>query len=226
MGRAKRRAAAAGVALRKFCSGSALVAVGVCLGIVLGTVWDLPELLLRRLLEAPRTVALAPPESRAAEEPLAAFRELQSKTRRKRKAEPAARAPAARERPQPAERREQPTPAPTQASVPAPTPIPASAPEAPSAADRALADVAARAVSRSAPGRQVVIQVASYTDQRSAEALVTRLRRGGFDSYLSHTKPEGETRYRVRVRPSGDTKPAELAGKLQSSGFSTWITTE
>ena len=216
MGRAKRRAAAAGAALRKFCSGSALVAVGVCLGIVLGTVWDLPELLLRRLLEAPRTVALDPPEPRAAEEPLAAFRELQSKTRRKRKAEPAARAPAAREQPQPAERREQPPPAPT----------PASAPEAPSAADRALADVAARAVSRSAPDRQVVIQVASYTDQRSAEALVTRLRRSGFDSYLSHTKPEGETRYRVRVRPSGDTKPAELAGKLQSSGFSTWITTE
>jgi cell division protein FtsN len=222
MGRARRRAAAAGAALRKFFVGSALVAVGVCLGIVLGTVWDLPELLLRRLLEAPRTVALTPPEPRAVEEPLAAFRELQSKSRRKRSSEPVARAPAPRERPQPAERREQPAPA----AVPAPTPAPASAPEAPSAADRALADVAARAVSRSAPGRQVVIQVASYTDQRSAEALVTRLRRSGFDSYLSHTKPEGETRYRVRVRPSGDTKPADLAGKLQASGFSTWITTE
>jgi cell division protein FtsN len=177
-------------------------------------VWDLPELLLRRLLEAPRTVALTPPETRAAEEPLAAFRELQSKTRRKREAAPVARAPAAREQPEPAERREEPAPA------------PASSPAAPSAADRALADVAARAVSRSAPGQQVVIQVASYTDLRSAEALVTRLRRSGFDCYLSHTKPEGETRYRVRVRPSGDTKPAELAGKLQSSGFSTWITTE
>jgi cell division protein FtsN len=213
MGRARRRAAAAGAALKRFFFGSALVGVGVCLGIVLGTVWDLPELLLRRLLEAPRTVSLAPPDSSAPEEPLAAFRELQSKTRRKRRSPastPAPPAPPVRAAAESAEQRTEPEPA----------------RKAPSAADRALADVAARAVSRSAPDDQVVIQVASYTDRRSAEALVTRLRRGGFDSYLSHTRPEGQTRYRVRVRPSGELGPAELAGKLQSSGFSTWITTE
>jgi cell division protein FtsN len=72
----------------------------------------------------------------------------------------------------------------------------------------------------------VVIQVASYVERHSAAALVTRLRRRGFDSYLSQTRSEGEVRYRVRVRPSGGLGPADLAGQLQSSGFSTWITTE
>jgi cell division protein FtsN len=212
MGRARRRAAAAGAALKKLFFGSALVGVGVCLGIVLGTVWDLPDLLLRRLLEAPRTVSLAPPEPSAGDEPLAAFRELQSRTRRRREAAPAAPAPSAPAPPKAAERRDEPAPEPP--------------PKAPSAKDRALADVAARALRRSAPDEQVVIQVASYTDRRSAEALVTRLRRSGFDSYISHTQPAGETRYRVRVRPSGGLEASDLAGQLQSNGFNTWITTE
>jgi cell division protein FtsN len=215
MGRARGRGAAVGAALKSLFFGSALVGVGVCLGVVLGTVWDLPELLMRRLLETPRTVSLSAPEPGAGAEPLAAFRELQSKTRRTRPPAPTApeaRAPALAAPPESAERRVERPPAP--------------APERPSATDRVLADVAARAASRSAGDRDVVIQVASYTDRRSAEALVTRLRRAGFDSYLSHTRPEGEVRYRVRVRPGGGQGASELASELQSSGFSTWITTE
>jgi cell division protein FtsN len=212
MGGARRRGTAAGAALKKLFFGSALVGVGVCLGVVLGAVWDLPELLLRRLLEAPRTVSLSPPEPSAGAEPLAAFRELQSKTRRARRSGPAVPA-----QPKPAEARSD--------SRPAPPPRPKGT-KGPSATERALADVAARAVGRSAGNRQVVIQVASYTDRRSAEALVRRLRRSGFDSYLSHTRPVGEVRYRVRVRPSDELGASELAVKLQSTGFSTWITTE
>jgi cell division protein FtsN len=203
-------------ALKRFLLGSALVGVGLVLGIVIGTLWDLPELLLRRLQEAPRTISLTPPEPVAAAEPLSAFRELQAKTRRA-PAPPRA-APA---RPKPA------TPAPA-AAPPAPERrvVPAPSPRPPSAKDRALADVAARAAKRSAPDREVVIQVASYADRRAAEALVTRLRREGFDSYLSDARPGGDVRYRVRVRPRAGLGAPELAGKLQSSGFNTWITSE
>jgi cell division septation protein DedD len=71
-----------------------------------------------------------------------------------------------------------------------------------------------------------VVQVASYTDPRSAEALVQRLRRMGFDAYKSKTGTTAGDRFRVRVRPGASEDPTRVASKLASNGFSVWVTRE
>lgn len=89
-----------------------------------------------------------------------------------------------------------------------------------------MAQLAARHRDDESDSAKVVIQIASYTDRRSADALATRLRRSGLQAYVSHTRPEGKPRYRVRVRPSGGLAPRELAARLKDHGFSVWVTSE
>jgi cell division septation protein DedD len=71
-----------------------------------------------------------------------------------------------------------------------------------------------------------VVQVASYTDARSAEALVQRLHESGYEAYVSDTHPDGQMRFRVRVRPGGPRDVNQLAAELGARGYSVWITRE
>jgi cell division protein FtsN len=102
-------------------------------------------------------------------------------------------------------------------------PKPGAAPATPAAPPRETV-IAALERKRAAPGP--VVQVASYTDPRSADALVARLRRMGFDSYVSNTSPQGEPRFRVRVRPAPGEDPSRVASKLSENGFGVWVTRE
>ena len=47
---------------RRLVSGTGLLAVGTCVGIVVGTVWNVPELLIQRLRRPVQVVELAPVE--------------------------------------------------------------------------------------------------------------------------------------------------------------------
>lgn len=82
------------------------------------------------------------------------------------------------------------------------------------------------AETRASKRHGAVVQVASYTDPRAARALANRLRKGGFDSFVSVTQPDGQPRYRVRVWPGADGDEKALAGQLEARGFSVWITRE
>ncbi|MFQ5698439.1 MAG: SPOR domain-containing protein [Myxococcota bacterium] len=185
--------------LRRVTAATALLGFGISVGVAIGSLWDLPRLLLRLFQETPARVDLRRP----AGEPLQAFRALQQR-----------RAP---------ER----SPLPTVATAPgAPSPPAREQVAQPGAFERAMAQLAARHRDDESDSAKVVIQIASYTDRRSADALATRLRRSGFQAYVSHTRPEGKPRYRVRVRPSGGLAPRELAARLKDHGFSVWVTSE
>ncbi|MCH6563052.1 MAG: SPOR domain-containing protein, partial [Myxococcales bacterium] len=75
-------------------------------------------------------------------------------------------------------------------------------------------------------GPSEVVQVAAYTDRKGAEVLVGRLRKRGFDSYISDTQPKGSHRYRVRVRPPSGDSANQLAARLEAQGHGVWITKE
>ncbi len=99
------------------------------------------------------------------------------------------------------------------------------APE-PKLAERVIAEIAARDKTPERSGPSQVVQVAAYTDREMAEALVRRLRKRGFDSYISDTQPKGSHRYRVRVRPALRGSVKRLASRLESQGHGVWITKE
>ena len=219
--------------LARGLAASGLLSIGVCLGVVLGSVLDGPRLFVRRLTQATQRVELRPstPES----DPLLAFRALQ-------RARPT---PPPVVRPSPPSAASQPPPSvgpsPPRAAPPSPPPVarpsptprarppvaaaprpPAPAPE-PKVAERVIAEIAARDKSaRSGP----VVQVAAYADRQMAEALVRRLQKRGFDSYISDTQPRGSHRFRVRVRPPLGKSANRLAARLESEGHGVWITKE
>lgn len=189
---------AGGGRLRRFAAATALLGFGTGVGVAVGSLWDLPRLLLRLLQETPAKVELRRP----APARLQAFRSFQADR------------------------------APTRKPLPAVSAVPkAVSPEhraeaRSGAVDRAMAELAARRLERGPDSGKAVIQIASYTDRRSAEALTSRLRRGGFQAYVSDTRPAGTRRYRVRVRPSGGLAAREIAAKLADRGFSVWVTSE
>jgi cell division septation protein DedD len=229
---------------RSTLAGSGLILLGACIGLVLGALLDAPRILLRRLQEPVQTVEIestADEASRQAEplvdEDLSEYRALQKQ------APPAARPDVAA-----------PAPAPVAAAPGAATPLPKT--REPSAEDvigeiarrtprepepapksnaasrssaapkrNAAAKAAPRIASRTAVSPDVV-QVGAFPDVRSAQRVVDRLKRLGFDSYRSERAGNGGSRHRVRVRPDGVRDAQTLAGSLRERGFDVWITRE
>ncbi len=220
--------------VRKFISGTGLLALGVCLGIVLGSLWDGPRLVLMRLSQPIQSVEVRSDESDAVNENLEEFRDLQREGDRKRVV---SRAPDVAQ-PKPAPKTEAKRPV---ISAPAAKDEPTVVIDAqkviaelrdqrlakkklPPLKPVASAPPAAKIVK--APPSGKVVQVASYTESNAADALVKKLRAAGFDSYLSNTRPDGAYRYRVRVRPKGSATVQVLANNLKQRGYTTWVTAE
>ncbi len=220
--------------MRRFVTGAALLGIGCALGLVLGTVSNVPELLLTWAARDSATVDLSAPapapDAPANVAELQEFPRLQEPA----KSAPPRAAPAPAALP-PARNPQVASPPPAAAPPAAPAPpaaAPAAAPEpaptpaaaaAPAAKDAVVASLAKKS---SPPANGSVVQVAAYADARSAEALARRLRAQGLDSYVSDRKPEGQLRYRVRVRPAPGEDPKQLAAKLGQSGLSVWVTRE
>lgn len=220
----KGRARGPGVA--RYVYGALLVAIGACVGIVIGSVSETPRLLLERLRGPVETVDLEPPPDAAKQSPpLEAFDELQGGGA-KPKAERVVAAP-----PQPAPAK------PPHASAPPVTPPPATARvAAPPAVSSPPPAVAAPAKSpeeimRSLEKKSVpepkgtVIQVLSLAERKQADALVAKLKSQGYEPYVT-AMPDKSGRFRVRVRPSAGQSTAELEQKLKALGLKTWATSE
>lgn len=218
--------------VRSGLSATALLLIGGCVGLTLGSLLDGPRVFLRHLFEPSESTEIAggPPPVAPAE--LTEYRALQQ-TRAGPKPRPAPPPPPQAPAPEP-----QAAPsAAVQDAAPGPQTAPvATPPTRPSIKARDLIDemAAKRAAARERETKpppqprkgSKVIQIAAFKDMRSAEALVRRLRRSGFDSYVSSTQPEGEKRFRVRVSPSGGSDIQTLATQLRERGFSIWLTTE
>ena len=196
-------------------AGSGLILLGGCIGLVLGALLDAPRLLLRRLQEPVQIIELEPavgpiPGLAVAptDQDLPEYRALQQA---------------------------QPREAPPDVAVPAARPAPkAEAPE-PRAED-VISAIAARTPREPAPpakleptpspGAGDVVQVGAFPDAGSAQRVVDRLKRLGFDSYRSERLGNGGSRHRVRVRPGGGRDAQRLAASLRERGFDVWITRE
>jgi cell division septation protein DedD len=229
-GKESRQSSPAGK-VRSGLSATALLLIGGCVGLTLGSLLDGPRVFLRHLLEPSESAEIAGGPLPVAPAELTEYRALQQ-TGARPKPRPAPPPPVAAPEPRP--------PQSTAAQAPAPRSRPAQVatpPTEPEVKARQLIDemAAKRAAARDnqakprpEPPREgsKVVQIAAYKDIRSAEALVRRLRRGGFDSYVSRTRPEGEERFRVRVSPSGGSDIETLATQLRERGFSIWVTTE
>ena len=201
---------------RRLVSGTALVVVGASVGVVVGTVWNVPELLIERLRRPVQIVELAPVDLPGPAD-LREFRSLQRPLSKRPVAAPVARMPRARS----AEQR-----SPT-ASEPAPAKPARAAPAASETSAKAvIADISRRSAGRAPNPSGKVVQVAAYSDARSAETLVRQLRERGYDSFVSSSVPRGKVRFRVRVRPAGGQDVARLAEALVAGGYGAWITRE
>jgi sporulation related protein len=207
----------------RYLYGALLVAIGACIGIVIGSVSDTPRMLFERMRGPVETVELetptpAVPAKAEPAPPLEAFGELQGE---KPKAAPAPKPAAA---PAPAK------PGAVASAKPAAEP-PVSSPPPPAAPakspEQIMHALEARADAKAAPpaaGKPTVIQVLSLAQRSQADALVTRLKSQGFDPYVT-AMPDKSGRFRVRVR-SGGQDPAVLEARLRALGLKTWATTE
>lgn len=259
--------------LQNFLVGTGLIAIGGCLGILLGSLLDAPRLVMNRFYKPVQTVqlevaeetepanALELSEYRALQEkqkpvPKVALPEAPEKPASKvAKAPKVANAPAlpvvsatrvdpppSNDKPQPIERAEPesgatkealiasikqttPHPVPELAPIPDPTPRKRSKPEnAPQPRQQAESPPASPA--REASRSRLVVQVAAYADVPTALRLVSELQQSGFDAYVSPKSAAGPYPHRVRVRPGGSQRAAELAERLKGAGYSVWTTRE
>ncbi len=213
-----------GIAFVRFVYGAGLVALGACLGIVIGSLSETPRLLLERMRGPVETVEIAAPipaerESEPAAAKLEAFGDLQEgKAPRSAGPLPASPKPVVESEPPP-ERvppSELPTPEPISPPVAAAPPAPA--PELP-ATPRDDETAAVK------PAGGAVVQVASYVERKPAEDLVAKLKSTGFQAYVSQPAA-ANGRYRVRIRPDAGESAGDLAKRLRGFGFDTWATTE
>jgi cell division septation protein DedD len=197
--------------------GSLLVAIGACIGIVIGSVSDTPRVFLERLRGPVETVDLerAAPPAESAEAapapPLEAFDELQGAP-----AKPEPKRTAAVTPPK--------EPAKPAATPPVASPPPPAAPaKSPEEIVKSLEQKTAAAAAPSAKSQ--VIQVLSLAERKQADALVAKLKTQGYESYVA-PMPDKSGRFRVRVRPGAGQTAAQLEPKLKALGLKTWITAE
>ncbi|MEX2204717.1 MAG: SPOR domain-containing protein [Myxococcota bacterium] len=208
-----------GASFLRVVYGAGLVALGACLGIVIGSLSETPRLVLERLRGPVETVDVAVPEQEKAKAaPLERFGDLQE-----------GRAPkSARAKPKeakPAVEAEPPPPLVPPAEL-EPAPPVAAAPPA-TAVARPDAAPAPTPVEKPAAAQPhgAVVQVASYVERKPADDLVRKLGESGFDAYVSQPAA-ANGRFRVRIRPAGSETAAELATRLRGFGFDTWATSE
>ncbi len=210
---------ARGAAFLRVFYGAGLLALGTCLGIVIGSLSETPRLILERLRGPVESVEIASPAPEtptpeAAAAPLERFGELQEgKSPKPERALSAKPAPAAEPEPPPPH-------VPPSELITAP-PVAAAPPSGPpSAVAPAAPDVPAAVQPPSA-----VVQVASYVERKPAEDLVVKLKDSGFDAYVSQPAA-ANGRFRVRIRPSPGEPAGDLAKRLRGFGFDTWATSE
>jgi cell division septation protein DedD len=202
-----------GAVLLRFVYGAGLVALGTCLGIVIGSLSETPRLVLERLRGPVKTVEIASPAAETLtratpKSSLERFGELQEgKSPRPANPVPAAKAiPAAEAEPPP------PLVPPSELATP---PVAAAPPVAPAGVEVTAAV--------QPPG--AVVQVASYVERKPADSLVVKLKNDGFDAYVSQPAA-ANGRYRVRIRPTTGEAAGDLAKRLSGLGFETWATSE
>ncbi len=208
--------------LRGVLVGTVLLVVGACLGIVAGSLLDGPRLLLRSLSQPVQSVDLAATlldesteeAGSGAAEDLTEFRALQEGVP---EAAPLEAAPVA--------------------AAPERRPIESVASEEPRV-ETVIQEIAMRrgigappaaaapAAPRPAQPGEMVVQVGAFAERSPAEKLQERLRRMGFDAYLSERRPSGKFRFRVRVRPSQVVDAHSLASDLKARHFNVWVTRE
>jgi cell division septation protein DedD len=210
-----------GLGAARYVYGSLLVAIGACIGIVIGSVSETPRLLLERVRGPVETIELAPsPGAPEAAPPLEAFDELQGAPAKPEPKRAAASAPVAA--PAPAA-------APVAKAAPAAPPPQVSSSPPPVAAAPVPAKSAEELVraleKKTEPGAKSVVQVLSLAERRQADALVTKLKSQGFDPYVS-PMPDKSGRFRVRVRPTAGQSVAALETRLKTLGLKTWATAE
>ncbi len=221
----------------RYLYGALLVAIGGCLGIVIGSVSDTPRILFERLRGPVETVDLEPAPAAAAPAtapPLEAFGELQGAPAAAAKPKPAP-APAAKA-PEPAKpvatakalEPAKPEPAKTAAKAePKPAPAVSSPPPAAAAKspDEIVRELEKKTAAAPAAPSGTVVQVLSLADQKQADAMIARLRSQGFEPYSS-PMPNKAGKLRVRVRPKSGETTAALEARLRELGFKTWTTSE
>lgn len=209
--------------VRRAPAASAYLVTGVVIGIVASQLWDLPARLnlLGEGLFGPagQVLELVVSEGPVTPSSLPEFGGLQQEL------EPSRR-PGSGASPSPSVEPVRALPtvaAPPVVAAPAPAPGPGS-PEGVTA--QLLGEISSRLAE--ARGTELrtgsVVQVASYTDARSADALAVRLQRQGFDSFVMKSEESAPSRFRVRVQPRGETSGSALAQRLRELGFSVWVT--
>ena len=209
----------------RWLSATGLLCFGAVIGVLLGAILDGPRMLVRRWTEEVQVLELPTPtiESPSLDE----FNALQAKTA------PSPSPPPAPERQKQADPSQPVASAPTRSASPEKliaeirerkaerVALPTSPPEAPS---EILPEV--RSVPTSAGRSGPVVQVAAFRDASAAETLVQRLRRAGYDAYLSDQRADGSNKYRVRVQPPAGGSVKKLAKTLEERGYGVWVTSE
>jgi cell division protein FtsN len=210
-----------GASFLRVIYGAGLVALGACLGIVIGSLSETPRLVLERLRGPVETVDVALPEpskakpaSEAAK--LERFGDLQE-----------GRAPkSAHALPESAKPVVEPEPPPPLVPPSELEPGPPVAAAPPATAIAKPEPVTAPVGKPAAVQPQLaVVQVASYVERKPADDLVRKLGESGFDAYVSQPAATNG-RFRVRIRPASGESAAELATRLRGFGFDTWATSE
>ena len=206
-----------GASLLRLIYGAGLVALGACLGIVIGSLTETPRLVLERLRGPVETVDVAipaqeKPKSPSEAAPLERFGDLQEgRAPKAARAVPAPAKPAVEAEPPPLVPPAELEPAPSVAAAPPATPKEAT--PAPVETPAALQPHGA------------VVQVASYVERKPADDLVRKLEGSGFDAYVSQPAATNG-RFRVRIRPAAGESAGDLATRLRGFGFDTWATSE
>jgi hypothetical protein len=211
----------------RYLYGALLVAIGGCLGIVIGSVSDTPRILFERLRGPVETVDLEPPQpATAASPPLDAFSELQGAAVAKPKP-----APKPADAPKAAEAAKPKPPAPPAApAVSSPPPAPAAAPAPAKSPDEIVRELEKKSAAAAAPApatatANTVVQVLSLADKKQADAMIAKLKSQGFEPYAT-PMPNKAGKLRVRVRPKSGETTAALETRLRELGFKTWTTAE
>ncbi len=211
-----------GASILRLVYGAGLVALGACLGIVIGSLSETPRLVLERLRGPVETVDVAVPEQdkpKSAPEsaPLERFGDLQEgRAPKSARANPATAKPEVEAEPPP------PLVPPAELE---PAPQVAAAPPAGSVAGPDAAPSPVEKPAAVAPTHGAVVQVASYVERKPADDLVRKLAESGFAAYVSQPAATNG-RFRVRIRPATGESASELATRLRGFGFDTWATSE
>ena len=220
--------------LQSWLARAGLLGFGAVIGTMLGATLDGPRLLVRRWTQEVKILELPRPAVEAPSPALEQFEKLQ-------RSQPPPK-PASELQNQPPSKPTRPEPPPTsmpqkqdntsrqgRSTQSTARASPSPSPEQLIAEIQKRRDVTAPIAGRAsgADGRSgPTVQVAAYRDVSAAETLVRRLRRAGYDAYLSDRRADGPNQHRVRVQPPRGSSVKTLASTLEERGYGVWITRE